>query len=174
MSLGGRDCGEMVPSVVTVLSDTEYSKLSSPAESAVTMTTGGVALVQPSAGTALPSLVRARRMGQLKLAWSQEPSWLPEVPVPDDVVEPPSLDAPLGSAVVSPSVQRQQLAEAAAVSFSDEPPLVHKADSPQPSLPRGQLDKVRFAEEGVKTAVRPSGRPGRASQRRAAWEPGPR
>ena len=73
----------------------------------------------------------------------------PEVPVPDDVGEPPSLDAPLGSAVVSPTVQRQQLAEAAAESFGDEPPLVHKADSPKPSLPRGQLDKVRFVEEGV-------------------------
>ena len=73
----------------------------------------------------------------------------PEVPVPDDVGEPPSLDAPPGSAVVSPTVNRQQLAEEAAVSFGDEPPLAHKADSPHPSLPRGQLDKVRFAEEGV-------------------------
>ena len=91
MSLGGRDCGEIVPSVVTVPSHTEYSKLSSPAESAVTMTTGGVALVQPSAGTALPSLVRARAQVRVLSLARHSPSTTTKpdlAPTPDPTPKP--------------------------------------------------------------------------------------
>ena len=83
----------------------------------------------------------------------------PGQPVPDSVSATPSLDTPLDSAAVSPTVRRQQLAEAAAaMSLADEPPPplpAHQGGSPHQSLSSGPLDKVRFAEEGGGSSPRP-------------------
>ena len=83
----------------------------------------------------------------------------PGQPVPDNVSATPSLDKPLDSAAVSPTVRRQQLAEAAAaMSLADEPPPplpAHQGGSPHQSLSSGPLDKVRFAEEGGGSSPRP-------------------